>query len=71
MKISELREMLDRAEQRHGNIETTIIGTLCPIGYSMGGENSPMKDVFESTIEGSCIKDEGPLGKRLHIYWQT
>ncbi len=69
MKISKLREMLDRVEQKHGDIETTMIGTTCPLGYSMG-ESQVFPDVFESTIEGSQVKDTGPLGKRLHIYWQ-
>ena len=69
MKISELQELLARELERNGDIETTMIGTLCPIGYSMG-DSDIIKDVFESTIEGAMIKDDGDLGKRLHIYWQ-
>ena len=51
MKISELEELLAREKDKHGDIETTMIGTLCPIGYSMGGATSPFKDVFESTMK--------------------
>lgn len=69
MKISEVIEMLERQKELNGDIKTTMIATLCPIGYSMG-ESKVMEDVFESTVESCHVLTEGKFGKRLMIQWQ-
>lgn len=75
MKLSQLEELCRKMREMHGDVEATMVGTLCPMGYSMG-DAGIMKDVFESTICGATLINEDSdfsdfEGKRVLIHWQT
>lgn len=72
MKISKLEEMLKRAREEHGDLETTMVGTYLPEGFCQAG--TIFRDVFETTVGSSYVREGGKFcsgQKRLMIQWQV
>jgi hypothetical protein len=62
MKISALIKELQQTKAKHGDIEVTCTGT------TLGDQDKPIPDVFETTVENLVIRKDGELGLRVRLY---
>ncbi len=69
MKISEIIKELSIIQSKEGDIEVTCTASLLHDGFAE--KNSPIPDVFESTVETLIVKEspDGAFGsKRVRLY---
>lgn len=69
MKISDLIRELSVIKSNQGDLEVTCTASLLNDGFAE--KNSPVPDVFESTVETLLVKspEEGSFGqKRVRLY---
>lgn len=69
MKISELIKELESFQERVGDVEVVMQGTLLKDGFS-ASNSKLMPDVFESTVETIVSKTGGSIGDRVRLFWQ-